>query len=176
MPARWSSARESSLMRRLASRTRSASRSSTLPGPSGSPSSRTSTARPDATSPACAPPIPSATANSGERAKKASSLSLRWRPVSVRSTCWATRSKALRALHVRELAVADAHAVAAVQRLGAGHELVVEVGPVRRAHVLEDDHGALAQEARVARGRERVLEADLGPVPAPEDRALPDVV
>ena len=38
----------------------------------------------DATSPAWAPPIPSATANSGERAKYESSLAVRERPVSVR--------------------------------------------------------------------------------------------
>ena len=39
--------------------------------------SNDSAASRDATSPACAPPIPSATANSGPRAKYASSLALR---------------------------------------------------------------------------------------------------
>ena len=37
----------------------------------------------DATSPAWAPPIPSATAKMGERAKYESSLAFLWRPVSV---------------------------------------------------------------------------------------------
>ena len=38
-------------------------------GPSGTPPSKTSIALADATSPACAPPIPSAMTNSGEREK-----------------------------------------------------------------------------------------------------------
>ena len=73
-------------------------------------------------------------------------------------------------VHVGELAVADPHAVAAVQRLRPGHELLVEVGAVRRAEVLEHDDPAVAQQLRVAAGRERVLEPDLGLVAAPERR------
>ena len=49
-----------------------------------SPGSNASAASRDATSPACAPPIPSATAKTGARAKKESSFALRCRPVSVR--------------------------------------------------------------------------------------------
>ena len=59
-----------------------ASRSSGLPE-SGRPCSNASTAIREATSPACAPPIPSATTNTGARANDESSLSRRWRPVSV---------------------------------------------------------------------------------------------
>ena len=59
---------------------------------SGSPCSNTSTAIFDATSPAWAPPIPSATTNTGARAYEESSLPRRWRPVSVRWTVSAARS------------------------------------------------------------------------------------
>src|SRR4051812_16369787 len=164
-------------MRALASRTRPASRSSTLPPASGSPSWSTSTAIPEATSPACAPPIPSATAKSGERAWNASSLARRWRPVSVRSKCSATRSiSPPSTVHVGELAVADPHAVAGVQRLRAAEELLVEVRAVRRAEVLEHDDPALLDQPRVARGGERVLEADLRLVAAAHHRAVADVV
>ena len=52
--------------------------------PSGSPRSNEETAISDATSPACAPPMPSATTKIGARTKKESSLAFRWRPVSVR--------------------------------------------------------------------------------------------
>ena len=45
-------------------------------------------ARPEATSPACAPPMPSATANSGGAQTKASSLRRRLRPVSVSPAAW----------------------------------------------------------------------------------------
>ena len=46
----------------------------------------------EATSPACAPPMPSATTNSGERTSSESSLARRWRPVSLPEYCSATRS------------------------------------------------------------------------------------
>src|SRR4029078_8075827 len=130
---------------------------------SGRPCSRTSTAMCEATSPACAPPTPSATANSGERAKQAASLLRRWRPVSERSKCSATLSTpGSPPLLERELAVADADAVAVVQRLRARPQLLVEVGAVGGAEVLEHDDAALPRELGVAGGRERILEADLG--------------
>ncbi len=59
------------------------SRSTRSGGPSGSRSSNDSIAVFEATSPAWAPPIPSATTNSGARTKTESSLALRCRPVSV---------------------------------------------------------------------------------------------
>ena len=54
--------------------------------------SNVSTAICDATSPACAPPIPSAITNTGARAYEESSLPRRWRPVSVRWIVSAARS------------------------------------------------------------------------------------
>ena len=54
-----------------------------------------------------------------------------------------------------ELGVADADAVAGVQRLRAAQRLLVEVGAVRRAEVLEHDDVALRHEPRVARRRRR---------------------
>ena len=92
MPERSASFCERRWIWALASWTAPASRCSTLPAPAGSPPSSTLTAMPEATSPAWAPPIPSATANSGERAKYASSLARRWRPVSVSLKVSATRS------------------------------------------------------------------------------------
>ena len=62
-----------------------------------------------------------------------------------------------------------------VQRPRAVEELLVEVGPVRRAEILDHDDPALAHEPRVAGGGERILEMDLD-VAAPERRALLDVV
>ena len=67
MPARWDSARERSWIRRLASSITCTSASAGEP--SGSPRSNDSTAISDATSPAWAPPMPSATTNSGARTK-----------------------------------------------------------------------------------------------------------
>ena len=78
-------------MRRLAVCADSTSRSSGVPC-SGSPPSNTSTAIFEATSPAWAPPIPSAITNSGARANALSSFSRRWRPVSVFQVVWAARS------------------------------------------------------------------------------------
>ena len=53
---------------------------------------KASTASFEATSPACAPPMPSATTNSGERTISESSFARRWRPVSLPEYCSATRS------------------------------------------------------------------------------------
>jgi hypothetical protein len=63
-------------MRAFASRTRVSSRCSDVPS-SGRPEANVSAASRDATSPACAPPIPSATTNSGARTKKLSSFARR---------------------------------------------------------------------------------------------------
>ncbi len=92
MPERVESRWERSWMRRLASIT--ISRRNVSGGTLGSISvgSNDSAAIFEATSPAWAPPIPSATAKSGERTNSESSLALRWRPVSERYACSATVS------------------------------------------------------------------------------------
>ena len=63
-----------------------------------------------------------------------------------------------------------------VQRLRAAEELLVEVGAVGGAEVLDHHHAALADDLRVARRGERVLQADLGLVAAAQHRALAEVV
>src|SRR5918992_4228186 len=165
MPARWASARDRSWMRRLASSmtlTRPAAGS-----PPGRPASNDSTAISDATSPAWAPPIPSATTNSGARTKRLSSLPCRWRPRSDAWKCSAMRSTEIRvsppdrrkphpATCVRrylplegEFGIPDANAVTNVKRLRTPQRLAVEVGPVRGPQVLEHDHVPLGDEPRV---------------------------
>src|SRR5271165_413030 len=106
-----------------------------------------STAIREATSPACAPPMPSATTNSGARASSASSLARRWRPVSVPAYCSATRSTSVDL--EGEFAVADAHAVPGMQRSRALEQLLVEVAAVGGAEVLDDQYLALPKDARV---------------------------
>src|SRR3712207_589747 len=140
-------------MRPLASCARWASRSSALPE-SGSPGWKASTAMRAATSPACAPPIPSATTKIGERASSASSLAERWRPVSLLAKWSATLS--MPSQDVGELGVADPDAVPRVQRLGPAQRLAVEERAVGRAHVLEDHRRPLGDDPRVLGGREGV--------------------
>src|SRR5579859_6420372 len=166
-------------MRAFASRTSLASAASGSVG-SPIPGANISTAIRDATSPARAPPIPSATTNSGARASSESSFARRWRPVSVPAYCSATRSirspiSALVDLE-RELALADAHAIPEVQRLGAVQKLLVEIRPVRRVEVFDHEDVPLRKHARMARGCERVLEADLRMVAAAEHQLVVEVV
>src|SRR5215211_1171919 len=136
-------------MRRLAARTMSASCAS-----GGSSDSRAlstaSTATADATSPALAPPIPSATANSGGRTTSESSFAVRWRPTSVRPACSRMRS-VTRLLLVAVFAVADPDRVRQLQALRGLHLASVQVGAVGRAHVLEVHEAAAAEYARVRR-------------------------
>ncbi len=68
------------------------SRSTGSGGASGRSRSKDSAAAFEATSPAWAPPIPSATTKIGARTNSESSFSLRWRPVSVRNAWSSTRS------------------------------------------------------------------------------------
>src|SRR5215217_4742626 len=179
MPARWASLCERSWMRRLASSMMRTSASAGDPAPT--PASNDSTAISEATSPACAPPMPSATANSGARTKKLSSLPWRWRPRSDACHCSEILNMGFRprtsqakfcgrrcSSLEQELGVADPDLVARVQGLGAAHRLAVEVGPVGRAEVLEHDDLALGHEPRVARGGERVLQLDVGRLAAAE--------
>src|ERR1019366_9387699 len=160
-------------MRALAACASSASASS------GSDASRRpgwndSTAIREATSPACAPPIPSATTNSGERASSESSLARRWRPVSVPAYCSATRSTSVDL--VGEFAVADAHPVAGVQRPRRLQQLLVEIGAVGGVQVFDDHYVALLVQTRVPSRGEGVFEADLGTLAAPEDDLAVEVV
>src|SRR4051794_21630902 len=133
----------------------------------------------EATSPACAPPMPSATTNSGERAKALSSFSRRCRPVSVFHVVCATRSISGLAvgrasLPVGEFGVADSDPVAVVQWLGTVQRLLVEVGAVRGTHVLDHHHPTFTRDAGVTRGGERVIEADLDIAAA--ERSAPEEV
>src|SRR6267378_3462588 len=164
---------ESSWMRAFATRASAASASSGSEEAS-SPSWKDSTAIREATSPACAPPIPSATTNSGAWASSESSFARRWRPVSVPAYCSATRSKS--ADLERELAVADAHAISGVQRPGALQDLLVEVRAVSRAEILDHDDVALLVDARVPRRGERILEAYLRAIAAAEHEVAVDVI
>src|SRR5919108_3392929 len=120
--------------------------------------STTSTARADATSPARAPPMPSATANIGGRTTSESSFAVRWRPTSVRPACSTMRS-GTRLLLVAIFAVADPDRVGRVQALGPLHLASVQVGAVGRTHVLQVHEAAAVEDARVRRRRERVVHA-----------------
>src|ERR1700726_2803881 len=163
----------SSWMRELAARASSASCSSGWEA-SPRPGWKDSTASREATSPACAPPMPSATTNSGDRASSESSLARRWRPVSVTAYCSATRSTSV---HLEgEFAVANAHAIAGMQRSGRLEQLLVQVGAVRGAQILDHEDVSLLVDARMARGGEGILEADLGAIAAAEDDLAVQVV
>src|ERR1700676_2863219 len=113
----------------------------------------------DATSPACAPPMPSATTNSGARASSESSFARRWRPVSVPAYCSATRSISVDL--EGEFAVADSQAVPWMQRPGRLQQLLVQIGAVGGLEILDDHDVALLVNASVPRGGKRVLEPDL---------------
>src|SRR6202035_4350625 len=118
--------------------------------------------------------MPSATTNSGERASSESSLARRWRPVSVPAYCSATRSTSVDL--EGEFAVADPHAIAGMQRPRRLQHLLVEVGAVRRAEILDHDSIALLEDPRVARGGERILQTDLRLLAAAEHEIAVDVV
>src|SRR5829696_6141748 len=133
-------------------------------------SSTASTATADATSPALAPPMPSATANSGGMTTSESSLAVRWRPTSVRPACSAMWS-AIRLLLVAVFAVADPDRVADAEPLRRLHLPPVEVGAVRRAHVLEVHDPGAVEDTGVGGRRERVVHADVRSVGAPEGGA-----
>src|ERR671911_497691 len=122
-------------MRRFASRAMPASCASGGSLDSRAPSTA-STATAEATSPAFAPPMPSATANSGGLTTSESSLAVRWRPTSVRPAC-STMWSATRLLLVAVFAVADPDRVPDAQPLRRLDLPPVQVGPIRRAHVLE---------------------------------------
>src|SRR4051812_20349931 len=165
-------------MRAFASRTTVARRSSTEPSPGRAwLSVNVSTTIVDATSPARAPPIPSATANSGACSKTRSSLLRRWRPVSdLAKLSWATRSITRPSLYEREFVVANPDAVSGVQGLWSFEQVAVEVGAVGRVQILYHQHVSLPENPAMARGGERILKTDLRRVPAAEHRSLAQVV
>src|SRR5580693_1284187 len=161
-----------------ATRLRSAS------APSWSPSRKDSTARRDATSPACAPPIPSATTNNGERTSIESSLARLCRPVSVPHQCSATRSitapsgsPCARSVDLEgELGVADSDPVSGVQRAGTVEQLLVQVGAVRRAEILDHEDPSLLVDAGVTGRGKRIVQTYLGPIAATEHDVAVEVV
>src|SRR6185436_4686162 len=157
-------------MRRLASRTISASCAS-----AGSPDSRAPstawTATADATSPAFAPPMPSATANSGGCTTSESSFAVRWRPTSVRPAC-STMLSATPLLLVAVFAVADPDRVRHLEPLDRLHLAPVQVGAVGRAHVLEVHVAAAVEDSRVRRRRELIVHAYVRSVGAAEDHPV----
>src|ERR687897_2875617 len=134
-------------MRRFASRTMPASCASAGSLESRA-SSTASTASADATSPALAPPMPSATANSGGLTTSESSLALRCRPTSVRPACSTMRS-ATRLLLVAVFAVADPDRIRHLQALRGLHLASVQEGAVGRAHVLQVHEAPAVEDARV---------------------------
>src|SRR5437588_3810990 len=158
-------------MRRFASVATWRRRSSGLPP---SPwSSNASTAMREATSPARAPPMPSATANTGSRSRYESSLLCRWRPTSVRLACSAIR-RATPSLLVAVLGLAYPDRVGRLQLLRPRELALVEVSPVGRSEVL-DVHGVSAgEDAGVGGGRERILDSDVRRRGPPECRLLMD--
>ena len=114
-------------------------------------SSSAAAASRDATSPACAPPIPSATAKSGGSQTYASSLCRRLRPGSVaaacaRASCARTSAPSRRCGRRRR----------ASSRCGCVDRIAVHERAVRRADVLDPDAVAARLDARVARRRELV--------------------
>src|SRR3954453_8802622 len=117
----------------------------------------------EATSPARAPPIPSATANRGGARKSASSLLSRWRPTSLAPACSMIRS-AIRLLLVAVLGVADPDHVRRLEPLARGELTAVEICPVGGSHVLDVHVIAALVDAGVVGGGELVLNLDLGPV------------
>src|SRR5437588_479155 len=93
--------------------------------------------------------MPSATTNRGGRAYAESSFSRRWRPVSVLRMGSAALIM-IGSLPVGELRVPDPDAVAGMQRLRAAERLLVEIGAVGRAEILDHQHVALTADPSVA--------------------------
>src|ERR1700738_4283624 len=132
MPACSALECESSWMREFAA-IASVARAVSGSDDSSRPPRKDSTAIREATSPACAPPAPSATTHSGGRASGDSPLARRWPPVSVPAYWSATRNTSIDL--EGEFAVADAHAVPGVQRARGLKQLLVAVGGVGRAGI-----------------------------------------
>src|SRR5437763_1585964 len=109
-----------------------------LPGRSSSSGATVSMATRLATSPAAWPPIPSATASSRGPAYMASSLIARSSPTSLRAPNRRPRLMWCASLAELQHRLADADLGAERHGNGIGDALPAEVGPVRRAEILED--------------------------------------
>src|SRR5215217_389274 len=160
-------------MRSLAARATAARRSSGDASGCGS-SSNVPTAMPEATSPARAPPMPSATANSGLRSRYESSFPCRARPTSD-SAAFSTTRNANRLLLVPVLGLADADAVRHLQLLGPAQLATVQICPVGRAHVFYVHELAARKDPGVGGRRERVLDRDVRAGPATHGRRVADL-
>ena len=140
----------------------------------GSPCSNASIAICDATSPAWAPPMPSATTNTGG-ARVRAVLVLAPLAAGVGPADGFRCSQHRRHLQVGELGVADPDPITRMKRLRPVERLVVQICAVRRSQVLDHQDVTLARDAGVAGGRERILQLDLY-VPPAESSALAEVV
>src|SRR3954454_4933852 len=114
----------------------------------------------EATSPARAPPMPSATTNRGERSRYESSLLWRARPTSERAAFSAMR-RGKRLLLVAVFGVADADHVSHLQLLGLAQLAAVQKRSVGRSHVLYVHELAAREDPAVCRRGERVLDLDV---------------
>src|SRR4051794_14555968 len=128
----------------------------------------------EATSPARAPPIPSATANIGGATNRLSSFVSRWRPTSL-APVYSTIRRATRLLLVAVLGVADADHVRLLEALAVGELPPVQVGAVGGAHVLDVHEFSPRVDASVVRGRVLVLDLDIGAVGATQGGAVREV-
>src|SRR5215211_2234689 len=162
-------------MRRLAPRAMASRR------PSGGVSSaafspNASVAICDATSPALAPPIPSATAKKGGSMSSASSLEDRWRPTSVLPTCSTIRRAIARAsLLVAVLAVAYPDHVGDLEPLRRAQLPPVQISPVGGPHVLDIHEVAAGEYSRVGGRCERVVHRNVRRIGPSEHRAACDI-
>src|SRR4051794_24640808 len=129
--------------------------------------SRAEAASCDATPPACAPPIPSATAKSGGATKEVSSFRRRLRPVSLATAYAPTGISVL--LH-HEVGLADAQDVARLEALRAGDARAVDERAVRRLQIQHPGAVAAHLDPRVAGRCELVAGEHEVVLPTPTDR------
>src|SRR5881227_4460023 len=130
----------------------------------------------EATSPALAPPIPSATTKNGGSRSSESSFEVRCIPTSLLPTCSTIFSAiAPGSLLVAVLAVADTDQVRGVQSLLRTQLAPVQVGPICRPHVLDIHEVTAGEYSRVGGRREGIVHEDVGSVPPTERRAVCDV-
>src|SRR4051812_47296121 len=115
----------------------------------------------EATSPARAPPMPSATTNRGERSRKESSLLWRARPTS-ESAAFSAIRRATRLLLVAVLGVADPDHVGHLQLFRLSQLTAVEERPVGGSHVLYVHELAAREDPGVRGGGERVVDPHVG--------------
>src|SRR5436190_15823712 len=130
----------------------------------------------EATSPALAPPIPSATTKNGGSRRSESSFDVRCMPTSLLPTCSTIlRAIAPGSLLVAILAVADPDEVGAVQPFLRMQLPSVQVGPVRRPHVLDIHEVTAGKYSRVGGRRDGIVHEDVRAIAATEGHAARDV-